>query len=245
MRKHNLKLQQDKCKFLRKEVTFLGHRISERGAEPDTRKIEAIENFPKPSTANQLKSFLGLAEYYRRFVPQFSKVAAPMRKLLKKDAKFEWGQNQEGAFRTLKRKLMSKSILQYPNFSREFLLTTDASNEGAGAVLSQGEIGKVLPIAYASRSFNKAAKNYSTVEKELAAIVWERKHLYGRRLKVVSDHKPLTWIMSVKDPGSRLLSWWIQLEEYDYEIVYKPGTQTQTRCLESVHSKGKAALWAK
>jgi len=152
-----------------------------------------------------------------------------LHKLLNKDVKFEWGDGQEGAFCTLKRKLMSKPILQYPDFSKEFVLTTDASNEGAGAVLSQGEIGKDLPVAYASRSFNKAEKNYRNVEKELAAIVWGIKHfrtyLYGRKFKVVSDHKPLTWIMSVKDPGSRLLRWRIQLEEYDYEIVYKPGKQ--------------------
>ena len=229
LRRNNLKLQPDKCEFLRKEVTFLGHKISEFGVEPDSRKIESIKNFPTPRTAKQLKSFLGLAGYYRRFVPQFSKVAAPLHKLLKKDAKYTWEENQEIAFQTLKQKLMSQPILQYPDFSKEFILTTDASNEGAGAVLSQGAVGKDLPIAYASRSFNKAEKNYSTVEKELAAIVWGIKHfrpyLYGRRFKVVSDHKPLTWIMNVKDPGSRLLRWRIQLEEYDYEIVYKPGVQ--------------------
>jgi hypothetical protein len=95
LRKHNLKLQPDKCEFLRKEVTFLGHRISERGVEPDTRKIEAIESFPKPSTTKQLKSFLGLAGYYRRFVTQFSKVAGLLHKLLKKDAKFEWAKTKK------------------------------------------------------------------------------------------------------------------------------------------------------
>jgi hypothetical protein len=99
------------------------------------------------------------------------------------------------------------------------MLTTDASNYGAGAVLSRGEVGKHLPVAFASLSFNKSEKNYSTVENELAAIVWGIKHfrpyLHGRKFKVVSDHKPLTWIMNVKDPGSRLLRWRIQLAEYD------------------------------
>jgi hypothetical protein len=159
-------------------------------------------------------------------VPQFSKVAAPLHKLLKKEVKYVWGETQEIAFNTLKQRLMSEPILQYPDFSRHYILTMGASNEGAGAVLSQGQVGSDLPIAFASRSFNWAEKNYSTVEKELAAIVWGIKHfrpyLYGRRFKVVSDHKPLTWIMSVKDPGSRLPRWRIQLEEYDYEIVYKP-----------------------
>jgi hypothetical protein len=143
LRKHNLKLQPDKCEFLRKEVIFLGHKISEQGVEPDNHKVEAIKNFPKPNMAKQLKSFLGLAGYYRRFIPQFSKIATPLHKLLKKDAKYVWEEDQEAAFRTLKQKLMSQPILQYPDFSREFVLTTDASNEGAGTVLSQGPIGKI------------------------------------------------------------------------------------------------------
>jgi hypothetical protein len=112
-----------------------------------------------------------LAGYNRRFVPQFSKTAAPLHKLLKTDAKRVWGESQEIAFRTLKQKLTSKPILHYPEFPREFILTTDASNDGAGAVLSQGEISKDLPIAFASRSFNEAERNDSTVQKELAAIV--------------------------------------------------------------------------
>jgi hypothetical protein len=112
-------LQPEKCEFLRTEVTFLGHKISERGVEPDTLKVEATETFPKPNTVKQLKSYLGLIGYYRRFIPQFSKIAAPLRKLLKKDAKFAWGEDQEIAFRTLKQKLMSGPILRYPNFFRE------------------------------------------------------------------------------------------------------------------------------
>jgi hypothetical protein len=195
----------DKCEFLRKEVTFLGHKISETGVEPDARQVESIENLPTPSTPKQLKRFLGLAGYYRRFVPQFSTIAVPLHKLLKKDVKYVWGEAQEIAFRTL----MSEPILQYPDFSKEFILTKDASNAGAGAVFSKGPIGADLPIGYASRTFNEGEKNYNTVEKELAAFVWRVKHfrpyLYGRWFKIVSDHKPLTWIMSVKDPGSKLL----------------------------------------
>ena len=229
LRQNNLKLQPEKCEFLRKEVTFLGHKISEKGVEPDSRKVEAVENFPRPNTVKQLKSFLGLTSYYRKFVPQFSNIAAPLHKLMKKDVKFTWGQDQEVAFNTLKQKLISKPILQYPNFSEEFVLTTDASNDGAGAVLSQGEIGKDLPVAFASRKFNKAERNYSTVERELAAIVWGikyfRPYLYGKPFKVVSDHKPLKWIMNVKDPGSRLMRWRLQLAEYDFEVIYKPGKQ--------------------
>jgi len=140
LRKYNLKFQQDKCEFLPKEVTFFGHKISERGVEPDARKIESVKNFPTPKTVKQLKTFVGLVGYYRKFIPQFSKIAAPLHKLIKKDAKYVWEESHDVAFHTLKQKLTSPPILQYPDFSREFIVTTDASNDGAGAVLSQGPI---------------------------------------------------------------------------------------------------------
>ena len=126
---------------------------------------------------------------------------------------------------------MCQPILQYPDFSKEFVLTTDASNTGLKAVLSQGPLGKDLTVAYASRSLNKAEINYTTSEKELLAIVWATKYfrpyLFGRHFKVVTDHKPLVWIMNVKDPGLRLLRWRINSEEYDYKITYKNGSQNK------------------
>jgi hypothetical protein len=208
-------------------VGYLGHVITEEGVRPDPEKVEVIEKFPRPDSTKKLKCFLGMTGYYRKFINNYSKIATPLYLLLKGDAQFIWGNNQENAFQKLKEKLMSKPTLQYPDFTREFVLTTDASNDGIGAILSQGEIGKDLPIAYASRNLNKAEKNYTTSEKELLAIVWGIKHfrpyLYGRKFKTVSDHKPLMRIMNIKDPGSRLLRWRIKLEEYDYEIVYKQG----------------------
>jgi hypothetical protein len=142
-------------------------------------------------------------------------LSCSLHKLLKRDVKFEW--KPEHAFQHLKAKLTSQPILQYPDFSKEFILTTDASNAGMGAVLSQGLLGKDLPVAYSSRSLNKAEINYTTSEKELLSIVWAtryfRPYLYGRHFKIVTDHKPLTWIMNVKHPGSWLLRW-IHLEEF-------------------------------
>jgi len=173
----------------------------------------------------QLRRFLGLMSYYRRFVPNFSHIAAPLHKPLKKDTIYEWTGEHEQAFHTLKGKLITPPVLKYPDFNQSFILTTDASGEGLGAVLSQGEVGKDLPVAFTSRTLNRAEKNYSTIEKELLAIVWGmryfRPYLYGRKFTVVTDHKPLTWIMNMKDPGSRLLRWQIKLEEYDYEVVYR------------------------
>jgi hypothetical protein len=239
LRDSNLKLKPKKCKFLRKEVSYLGHVILENGVLPDKTKTKVVEEFPTPQTVKQLISFLGLMSYYRRFIPAFSRLASPLHKLLKKDAKYEWTNEQEHAFRSLKTRLISHPILRYPDYSREFILMTDASNEGVGAVLSQGEIGKDLPVAFASRSLNKTEKNYSTREKKLLAIVWEvryfRLYLYGTKFTVVTDHIPLTWIMSVKDPGSRLLRWRIKLEEHDYEIIFKKGIfNTNTDALSRV-----------
>jgi hypothetical protein len=124
--------------------------------------------------------------------------------------------------------LGTQPILQYPDFTKEFILTTYASNDGLGAVLSQWHVGRDLLIAYASRSLNKAEANFFTSKKELLAILWAteyfRPYLYGRKFKTSTDHKPLAWIMNVKDRESRLLRWRIQLEEYEYEIIYKKGS---------------------
>ena len=241
---HRLKLQPDKCEFLRKEVNYLGHQITEYGVKPDPQKVMAMAQFPQPTTTKQLKTFCGMISYYRRFIPNCSKTASPLHKLFKRDALFEWTAEQEYAFQYLKNRLISQPILQYPEFSKEFVLTTEASNTGIGAVLSQGIIGKNLPVAYASRSLNKAEVNYTTSEKELLAIVWVTKYfrpyLYGRKFKTVTDHKPLTWVMNVKDPGSLLLRWRIQLEEFDYEIVYKKGSQnTNADALSTIGSVSK------
>ena len=227
LREHNLKLHPDKCEFLRREVTYLGHIITEDGVKPDPKKVEKVQDFPKPKTTKELKGFLGLAGYYRRFIPQFSSIASPLHALLKKNVPYEWGAKQQEAFERLKEILTTEPILQFPDFSQKFILTTDASNEALGCVLSQGQIGKDLPIAYASRTLNKAEKSYSTIEKELLSIVhfvkYFRPYLYGRKFLIVTDHRPLTWIFNVKDPSSRLLRWRIKLEEYDYEVAYKRG----------------------
>ena len=151
---------------------YLGHIITEEGVRPNPEKIEVIENFPKPDSPRNLKEFLGMTAYYRKFISNYSKIAAPLYSLLIKDAQFQWEDDQENAFRKLKGKLTYNPILQYTDFTREFILTTDSSNDGIGAILSQGTIGKDLPITYASRNLNKAEKNYTTSEKELSAIVW-------------------------------------------------------------------------
>jgi len=227
LRKHNLKLQPDKCEFLRKEVIYLGHIITKDGIRPDPSKLYAVKEFPMPKTVKDVQSFLGLAGYYRKFIEDFSKIAKPLTKLTKKGEKFNWTAEQQNSFQLLKEKLTTAPVLNYPDFQQEFVVTTDASDYAIGAVLSQGPAGQDRPIAYASRILCKAEQNYNTTEKELLAIVWAvkyfRPYLYGTKFKIVTDHRPLIWLFNITDPGSRLIRWRLKLEEYDYEIVHKAG----------------------
>jgi len=175
-----------------------------------------------------IQSFIGLAGYYRKFIENFSKIAKPLTRLTKKTKKFTWTAEQQSAFETLKEKLMTAPVLRYPDFTQKFIVITDASAYAIGAVLSQGKVGDDRPIAYASRVLSRAEQNYSTIEKELLAIVWAVKHfrpyIYGTKFMIVTDHKPLIWLFSVSnDPGSRLIRWRLKLEEYDYEIIHKAG----------------------
>lgn len=166
LRNSNLKLQPEKCEFLRKEVAYLGHIISDEGVKPNPEKIRAVSGFPVPKCPKEVKSFLGLASYYRRFISNFSKSIKPLASFLKKDTPFVWTNSQQLAFEQMKEKLITAPILAYPDFSKPFFLTCDASNFALSAILSQGEIGKDRPIAYASRTLNKAECNYSVTEKE-------------------------------------------------------------------------------
>lgn len=229
LRECKFKIQLDKSEFLRKDVEFLGHVITPQGIKPNPKKIHAIQNFPIPRTVKEIKSFLGLLGYYRRFIKNFAKITKPFTKCLKKGEKIEHNDEFKKAFSLCKTILCNDPILQYPDFEKPFNLTTDASNVAIGAILSQGTIGKDLPVAYASRTLNPAETNYSTIEKELLAVVWAvkyfRPYLFGRKFEIVTDHKPLQWLFNIKDPDSRLVRWKLKLLEYDYEIVYKKGKQ--------------------
>jgi len=154
LREHDLKLQPVKCEFLRKEVIY-GHIITKDLIRPDPSKLYAVEKFPVPRKVKNIQSFLGLAGYYRKFIEDFSKIAKPLMKLTEKGEKFNWTE-QQNSFQSLKEKLTTASVLNNPDFQREFLVTIDASDYAIGAVLSQGPVGQDRPIAYASRILCKA-----------------------------------------------------------------------------------------
>lgn len=228
LRESNFKVQLDKSEFLKLETVYLGHIINKDGIKPNPDKIAAIQKFPLPRTSTEIKRFLGLLGYYRKFIPDFAHITKPMTQCLKKGSKINpQDHDYIECFEKCKTLLTNDPILQYPDFSKDFILTTDASNLALGAVLSQGNIGSDKPIAYASRTLNSSELNYSTIEKELLAIVWATKYfrpyLYGRKFKIVTDHRPLQWVMSLKEPGSRLTRWRLKLCEYNFTTVYKQG----------------------
>lgn len=229
LRQHNLKIQLDKSEFLRKEVAYLGHIVSQEGVKPNPSKIKAVKEYPIPKTQKEIKTYLGLLGYYRKFIPNFAKLTKPMTSCLKKGNKVDINHSDyRTSFEHSKELLINAPILQYPDFNKQFTLTTDASNYAIGAVLSQNYEGKDLPIAYASRTLNEHEINYSTTEKELLGIVWSTKYfrpyLYGTKFLIHTDHRPLVWLMSLKDPNSKLMRWKIKLDEYNFEISYKKGT---------------------
>ncbi|GJR46591.1 putative reverse transcriptase domain-containing protein [Tanacetum coccineum] len=205
------------------KVQFLGHVIDCQGIHVDPAKFESIKYWVSPKTAMEIRQFLGLAGYYRRFIEGFSKIAKPMTKLTQKKVTFEWGDKQEAAFQTLKNKLCSAPILALPQGAENFIVYCNASHKGLGAVLMQNE--KV--IAYAPRQLKIHEKNYTTHDLELGAVVFAlkiwRHYLYGTKYTVFTDHKSLQHILDQKELNMRQRRWLELLSDYDCEIRYHPG----------------------
>ena len=187
LRENNLKIQLDKSEFLMKEVAYLGYIISEEGIRPNPDKINVVKNYTIPKTTKEIKAYLGLLDYYRKFISNFAKLTKPMTRCLNKGSKINiQDKDYIDSFNGSKTLLINAPILQYPDFNETFMVTTDASNYALRAILSQNKDDKDLPIAYASRTLNKHKENYLTIEKELLSVVWAtkyfRSYLYGKSL---------------------------------------------------------------
>lgn len=221
-RKYNLKLNPYKCEFYRNEVVFLGHKCTDKGILPNEEKIEAVQKYPTPLNKDEVRSFVALANFYRRFINNFAEIARPLNKLTRKKSIFIWSKECQKAFEMLKNSLIQKPILQYPDFKKEFVVTVDASNYACGAVLSQNHNGHKLPISYISRTFQKGELNKAIIEKELLAIhfaiTYFRPYLYGRHFTVQSDHRPLIFLFNMKNPASKLTRIRLDLEEYSFDV---------------------------
>lgn len=191
----NLKIQIDKCSFFQKETEYLSHILTKDGILPNPNKCKAISELELPNNPKQIKVFLGKTGYFRKFIRDYSKIAYPMIKYLKNDAKIDVNDpSYINSFNTLKSMLCSDPILRYPDFTKEFVLCTDASNYSLGAVLLQDN----KPVSYASRTLNIHETRYNTTEKELLAVIWAikyyRPYLYGKTFELRTDHQALVWL---------------------------------------------------
>lgn len=236
LKQAHMKIQLDKCEFFKREVEFLGFIVSMEGIKTNPRKVETILKFNHPKTLKELRSFLGLSGYYRRFIKGYADIAKPLTVLLRGEegrvskttssqTKISLDEGAKKAFDDLKNALVSREvILVYPDFNKDFELTTDASNYAIGAVLSQDD----KPISFISRTLNKTEERYAANEKEMLAIIWAltslRNYLYGsKKVIIFTDHQPLTYTLSNNDSNSKMKRWKCMLEEYNYELRYKPG----------------------
>ncbi|GFY13598.1 transposon Tf2-6 polyprotein [Trichonephila clavipes] len=222
-----LKLNSKKCLFAAQEVKILGHLVSSNGVRPDPDKIKAVRNFPTQKNIHDIRSFLGLCSYFRRFIKGFCYLAEPLQSLLKRGVEFHWGPEEVEAFNSLKKALTSDPVLGMYDERASTEIHTDASGYGIGAVLVQIQNNVEKVIAYASRTLTKAEKNYSTTERECLAIVWAtnkfRPYIFGKHFTVVTDHHSLCWLMNLKDPSGRLARWALRLQEHDFDVKYKTG----------------------
>ena len=240
---NGLKLKAKKCDFFKTKIDYLGHVVSSEGVAPDEKKVQSILNYPEPRNQKEVSSFLGLAGYYRKFVRAFADMAHPLTSLTRKDAEWKWGDEQKDAFNRIKCCLTSKPILRYPDFTRDFIVHTDASGYGIGAVLAQmqrppqsddssGETDEVeVVIAYTSKHLDDRQCKWSTTEKEAFAIVHAidvfKPYLYGSKFTVFTDHRPLEWLMSKNEPSGRLARWALKIQEFNIEIGYRAGKHNQ------------------
>ena len=227
LKKANLKLSPKKCSLFQPEVPFLGHVVSGDGVRTDPEKVAAVANWPVPTSVAEVRSYLGLCTYYRRFVPDFATVAAPLNHLTRKGVVFVWDEACQAAFDGLKKALVEAPVLPYPDPKLPYLLDTDASAEGIGAVLSQVKDGKEHVVAYYSAKFTRPERNYCVTRKELLAVVKSLEHfhpyLYGAEFTVRTDHAALQWLKTLKVPEGQLARWLGKLEQYNYRIVHRPG----------------------
>ena len=229
LREAGLKLKPTKCKFFQKQVAFLGHIVSACGIATDPAKTEVIAKWPTPQSRKEVQQFLGLANYYRRFIKNFGTIAKPLHRLTEKNITFQWTDTCQQAFDNLRKCLMTSPILAHPDWSKSFILDTDASDCGIGAVLSQvNSDASECVIAYASRSLSRQEQRYCVTRRELLAVVEFVKHfreyLLGRRFTLRTDHGSLVWLKNFKEPEGQLARWLERLEEYDFTVVHRQGS---------------------
>lgn len=230
---HNVKVNARKCAFFQPEVKFLGHVVGRSGLKKSQEYVEVVKDFPKPKNVNELRSFLGLVNFQRKFIPHCSAISKPLTKVTGGHKKTEilWTVEMEEAFSKLKELVAQEIELAYPDYTSEhkLQLCTDASGYGAGAVLTQVQGDETRVICYVSMTFSQAQRNYSTIERELAAIRWAihklRGFLFGVPFILYTDHRPLVYMSNMSNHNTRIMRTLTELSEFDFEVRYKPGPE--------------------
>ncbi|XP_075770608.1 uncharacterized protein LOC142823438 [Pelodiscus sinensis] len=245
LRRANLTANPKKCHFGEREVSYLGYTVGRGRLKPLLSKIQAVRDYPAPTTKKQVRQFLGLAGYYRRFVDNFATVAAPLTDLTRKEQpqNVKWTEQCNNAFERLKYELTHAPVLIQPDFNKPFILQTDASDLGLGAVLAQEEEGAEHPVLYLSRKLFPREKAYATIEKEALALKWAvdslRYFLLGSEFTLVTDHAPLRWIQGMKDTNPRIMRWYLSLQPYKFEVKHRSGIANgNADCLSRVPERG-------
>ena len=229
IRNAGLKLKPEKCSLFQDEVTFLGHVVNKNGVQPNPVNTSKISQWPTPKIVTEVRQFLGMASYYRRFIKDFSAIAQPLHALTRKNVPFSWTDKCQASFDELKKILIGPDIMAFPADTGTFILDTDACDSSIGAVLSQIQDNRERVIAYASRSLNKSERNYCVTDKELLAvrffIEYFRQYLLGRHFTVRTDHQALVWLFKLKEPKDRIARWIEILSAYTFSIEYRRGSQ--------------------
>lgn len=248
---NQLYIKISKCEFGKSQMSFLGHMISSSGLAPEQDKIKAVNDWPIPlMNISDVRGFLGLTGYYRRFIKDYAKIALPLTEVLKKDAPLIWTVSMSESAQKLKRALTEAPVLRLPDLTLSFTLTTDASKHAVGAVLSQDDGNGSRPVAYESRKLSPPERNYPTHEQEMLAVIYALKkwkhYLLPKKFTLETDHLPLKYYRTQPKQNSRQIRWFQFLDEFDFDIVYKPGSQNKVAdalsrrpdyvCLQSVIS---------
>ena len=222
-----LTLKRSKCEFAAAELDYLGHHIGLGQVSPREQKVCALVDFPRPTNRKTVQRFLGLAGYFRRFIPHYSKVSCPLTELLKKNKQFVWTEQCEKAFVDIKSRLASRPILRPPNYELPFVMAVDASDVAVGACLFQVVDDTEHPICYLSKKLNKHQRNYSTVEKEAFGLLFATRALsvyFGSSPVIVyTDHSPLQFLQRMSNFNQKLLRWNLELQEYNLTVKHRPG----------------------
>ena len=229
LQKAGLKVKLGKCSFLKKQVKYLGHTLTSTGVQVNKEKIRAIADYPKPKSQKEVKSFLGLASFYRSFIEHFAHIVSPLTDLLKENVRFSWGDRQEEAFINIKKKLSNPPLLAFPDFNKEFIIVADASQHGLGSALMQYNTsnGKLQPISYYSRKLSPAEINYSTTDKEGLSVISSLKHyrfiVYGHPVTVFTDHSAIIQIFKNPNLNGKRARWHLIASDYDVNFKFIPG----------------------